>query len=794
VASGPRPAFHALAGADGRELPDRYCAAMRAGDHATAWLIADRLVRTTPASDPTPLVMRASSLARLGLSDLARADLKRAADRDPFDALTNTAIVATADRPDALKALLRMMESRGGPPRPWLLDRLAQLGRTAIVSCRAEAAGVVIEGLATNSGVVRLVCRGEAGEQAIDLAIVEPLASEDGLFVGRAALAWPPGEIALGVSGPPAALIHPATLLRPQQAASAPPPGGAGNATRGLMLLVPVYDDYEATRACLQSVLDTWPQDRNVRLVVVDDVTPEPRIAAMLDQLAAGAHVELIRNRINLGFAGGVNRALAQRRPGEDVLLLNADTVVPPGAIARLHDIALANPGIGTVTPLSNNGEDTSLPIRFTSNALPPPAEIARLNELAWRANGVETIAMPNGVGFCMVIAAPLLDRLPQLPIAFGRGYYEDVAYGLEARSLGFDNVCAAGIFVGHAGSRSFGDDKRALVRRNLDRLRQRYPGYSDEADAFFANDPLKPAITRLERAWLAQADFALVLTADGDEAERLAQGVVPAGLPTVVVAADAAGLVLRGCGGTLPQSVAIGSGEATDTVVSLASRAALLIVIDPHALPPFASALLPLLPGGATALLSAAPDEREPVWRGGFSRFLSTSLPLAAAWAIKGIKTEILTPGAAAVPPAGAIRNDCLYVLAASDDGEGIALAAAIARRAGESADPPAVVLIAARSRPPDAEGIAWPGPIARDDFPSWASMVGPAPTLLAARRHGCGDDRLDAWLDADCPVAFFDPGAVLAGQTGRSLRLPADLGDAAAAGLILDWLRQLA
>jgi GT2 family glycosyltransferase len=778
---------------DGRDLPDRYRAAMRAGDHATTWLIADRLVRTAPATDPTPLVLRASSLARLGLSDLARVDLRRAADRDPFDALTNTAIVAAADRPDALKALLRMMESAQKVPRGWLLDRLAQLGRTAIVSCRAEAAGPVVEGLAAAPGVVRLVCRGETGEHSIELAIVAPLVSEEGLFAGRAILTWPEGEIALAVSGPPTALIHPATLLRPQRATSAPLRSDEGDAVRGLMLLVPVYDDYEATRACLQSVLDTWPRDRTVRLVVVDDVTPDPRIAAMLDQLAAGAGVDLVRNRINLGFAGGVNRALAQRRPGEDVLLLNADTVVPPDAIARLHDIVLANPGIGTVTPLSNNGEDTSLPVRFTSNPLPPHAEIARLNDLAWRSSGAETVTMPNGVGFCIMIAAPLLDRLPQLPIAFGRGYYEDVAYGLEARSLGFDNVCAAGIYVGHAGSRSFGDDKRALVRRNLDRLRRRYPGYSDEAAAFFANDPLKPAIARLERAWLAQTDFALVLTPEGNEADRLAQCVAPTGMPAVIVAADAAGLVLRGCGGELPQSIVIAPGDAADTIVSLAGRAAQVIVIDPHEMPPSVSELLPLLPGGATVLLSAVPDEREPAWRGGFSRLLSTSRVLAAAWGMKGIATEILPSEPAAAPSlAGVARNDCLYVLVGPDDGEGAALAAAIARRVGASTDRPAVVLVAARSQPPDVEGIAWPGPIARDEFFHWASMVGPAPILLASRRHGCGDDRVGAWLDADCPLAFFDPGVVMAAQIGRSLRLPADLGDAAAAGLVLDWLGQ--
>jgi GT2 family glycosyltransferase len=793
VASAPRPAFRALDGANDRDLPGRYRAAMGAGDHATAWLIADRLVRMAPVTDPTPLVMRASSFARLGLAEEARADLRHAADRDPFDDLTNAAIVAAGDQRDALNALVRMLDSSTAIPRRWLLDRLVSLGKTMIITCRAEPAGLVVEGLAAAPTSVRLACRGEAGEHALALPIDEPAGAGDDLFSGRASLDWPAGEIALAVSGPPAALIHPATLLRPPQPVGERARRTEGDAARGLMLLVPVYDDYEATRACLQSVLDTWPRDRPLRLVVVDDVTPDPRIAAMLDQLAAAAHVELIRNRVNLGFAGGVNRALARRRPGEDVLLLNADTVVPPHAIARLHDIVLASPGVGTVTPLSNNGEDTSLPVRFTSNALPPPADIARLNDFAWRANGAGSVAMPNGVGFCLMIAAPLLDRLPLLPVEFGRGYYEDVAYGLEARALGFANVCATGIYVGHAGSRSFGDDKRALVRRNLDRLRRRYPGYSAEADAFFASDPLKPAIARLERAWLAEADVAVLLAPAGVDADMVAQRVVPAGMPVVVATFGPTSLVLRGGDGGLPRSVAVAPGDEAGTVSSLASRAQWVFVVDPPYLPPSATPVLPHLSGEATAILSAVPDGRDPAWLGGFSRLLATSRVLAVAWATRGIAAGIVPPAPAAAPlPAGAIQAGCLHVLAGPDEAEGMALASAIARRSGGAADGPAIVLVAARSPPAGMEGVCWPGPIARADYPAWASLAGAAPVLLASRRHGSGDDRLDVWLDADHPVAFFDPGAVLAAPSGRSLRLPVDLDDTAAARLVLDWLGQ--
>ena len=71
----------------------------------------------------------------------------------------------------------------------------------------------------------------------------------------------------------------------------------------------------------------------------------------------------------NLGFAQSVNLALGRRRGG-DVLLLNADTLLPRGAIDRLAAAAYSQADVGTVTPLSNNGEFTSFPLPNVANPL----------------------------------------------------------------------------------------------------------------------------------------------------------------------------------------------------------------------------------------------------------------------------------------------------------------------------------------------------------------------------------------------------------------------------------------
>lgn len=64
--------------------------------------------------------------------------------------------------------------------------------------------------------------------------------------------------------------------------------------------------------------------------------------------------VNLIRSPLNLGYAGGNNRALieALARGDAPILLLNNDTVVAENDVARLLDTLRANPKIGIIGPL----------------------------------------------------------------------------------------------------------------------------------------------------------------------------------------------------------------------------------------------------------------------------------------------------------------------------------------------------------------------------------------------------------------------------------------------------------
>lgn len=120
-------------------------------------------------------------------------------------------------------------------------------------------------------------------------------------------------------------------------------------------VIVPVYRGLEETKRCLQSVLND-PTRPPGRVIVVDDASPEPALTAWLDQLRASNHIVLLRSQKNQGFVTAANAGIAAALDVDhDVALLNSDTEVPVGWLARLAGHAYAEDRIATVSPLSNN-------------------------------------------------------------------------------------------------------------------------------------------------------------------------------------------------------------------------------------------------------------------------------------------------------------------------------------------------------------------------------------------------------------------------------------------------------
>ncbi len=322
-----------------------------------------------------------------------------------------------------------------------------------------------------------------------------------------------------------------------------PQRGGPVTRPSPVDVVIPAYRGRSQTLACLHSVLAAIP--RGTRVWVVEDASPEPDLVAALEALARQKRIRLIRQPENLGFPATANAGLRACAP-RDAVLLNSDTLVPPGWLDRLCAAAYSAPDIGTVTPLTNDGTVVSYPDIIGGNPVPDLAASVTTDKLAQRANADAVVDIPTGVGFCLYLRRDCLDEVGLFrEDCFAQGYGEENDLCLRARHLGWRSVAAPGVFVAHVGGQSFGPARTHLMRRNLVVLNRLHPGYDALVAAHIAADPLAPARRRIDALrWAAGrsvAGAAILVTHGGgggvdQVVKQRATALASAGLRSIVL------------------------------------------------------------------------------------------------------------------------------------------------------------------------------------------------------------------------------------------------------------------
>ena len=301
-----------------------------------------------------------------------------------------------------------------------------------------------------------------------------------------------------------------------------PPPDDAAPVPArdvALTVIVPVFGDPDSLELCLAALRGEAAE--GVAFVVVDDASPDARVAAVARAFCDGGRVTYIRAAINAGFAAAVNLALARTGRG-DVLILNSDVILPPGALARLRSAAGSAPDIGTVSPLSNDAGEASFPDPLAPSPALSSSERDRVDAAARSANAGAVVDLLAALGSCLYVTRACLDRVGPLSLRYGRGYYEDVELYLRSIEVGLRNVAACDVYVSHLGGRSFGAARRALVSRNHDIIRQRFPGF-ERADAIFdVADPLRARRSAIEERLGAPDDIAALIVGPAVGSEDL--------------------------------------------------------------------------------------------------------------------------------------------------------------------------------------------------------------------------------------------------------------------------------
>lgn len=92
---------------------------------------------------------------------------------------------------------------------------------------------------------------------------------------------------------------------------------------------------------------------QSLKVVLADNGS----VDGTVERIAAHADVVLVRTGANLGYAGGINAALEQAGPCHDVLVLNPDLRITPGAIKTLRSrLTASSAGIAVPKLLDTDG------------------------------------------------------------------------------------------------------------------------------------------------------------------------------------------------------------------------------------------------------------------------------------------------------------------------------------------------------------------------------------------------------------------------------------------------------
>jgi GT2 family glycosyltransferase len=486
--------------------------ALVSGDIVSAFRFADRRCRVAPDPESYCYLLRSEALFQKSDKTAAIADLLRAKYLAPENIAVNRRILARTTGSSKREAALALIRH----------DLDANILLTAIAALRAldrrHVANAVIyeeviEGWAVWQSDAALDVTVTDGSNTLSMSVVSdpfhPLSN-----LGKAAnfeLRRPKSSVAQSITMSVGDEIiystrTPANERWRNDEVRTRTINHPSSHARSVAIVIPVFANFEATRRCIESVLSAQ-NETYVRVVLVNDASPDSRIATYLKKCAKHQSVLLLENEINLGYVGSINRALKSVE-SDDVLLLNSDTIVPHKVVDRLMRAAISE---------ANNGEYMSFPVANTVNPLGSQDDIAATDAVAAEANAGRIVDIPNGIGFCMYITRACLDAVGVLSEDYDRGYLEDADFCLRARTRGFRNVCDPSIFVGHAGTKSFGAGKRALVMRNLDVLERRFPAYAAQSDAFVLADPLRPSREAIERASsLPAASARLIITGAG--------------------------------------------------------------------------------------------------------------------------------------------------------------------------------------------------------------------------------------------------------------------------------------
>jgi GT2 family glycosyltransferase len=270
------------------------------------------------------------------------------------------------------------------------------------------------------------------------------------------------------------------------------PPFGEteGVKLKSITIIIPVYNAYEELRDCLESLVKKTQTP--YRLLLIDDASTDVRIRPLLEKYEkAYPYVTTVLNSKNLGYTATINKGCLLAG-SDDVVLLNSDTQVTCNWLKKMSDCAQSDPGVASVTPVSNAAGVFSVPVKNENNPLPANMSIDEMGDLVERLSLKIRPVVPTGHGFCMYVTRRGLDAAGGFDEKrFPQGYGEENDFCMRAGKKGFIHLIDDSTFIYHKRTASYKDEKKKIISKSMRALNVMHPDYKFLVLQWLNSDPL---------------------------------------------------------------------------------------------------------------------------------------------------------------------------------------------------------------------------------------------------------------------------------------------------------------
>ena len=252
---------------------------------------------------------------------------------------------------------------------------------------------------------------------------------------------------------------------------------GTPNSGRGADIVVPIYNNFDDTKALLEQLREQASDHRSI--ILINDCSTDARIAPMLANYCSEVHATvLLENERNLGFVKTCNRGF--ENAVSDVVILNTDIELPPDAVTRLTACLRSADDRAAAAPFSNSAYGLGVPDLIHHNEQVFGADTQQMDKAFQTLCSFAPIDIPRAVGFCMAMSRKAIDRIGPFSTDFGQGYGEEADFCMRARKIGYRSVIAPDLYVRHHAGKSFGGTWQKKARTGQLLFLHRHPQYID--------------------------------------------------------------------------------------------------------------------------------------------------------------------------------------------------------------------------------------------------------------------------------------------------------------------------